>query len=73
METCKLRCGGGIDAGNIGSVRAAGAAAAAVISAIAGADDPIAATRYLVDRFEASWWRLADDFNRQAPTLATLG
>jgi thiamine-phosphate pyrophosphorylase len=45
---------GGIDAGNIGSVRAAGAAAAAVISAVADAPDPAAATRYLQARFAES-------------------
>lgn len=42
---------GGIDAGNIGLVRAAGAAAAAVISAVADAPDPAEATRYLQARF----------------------
>jgi thiamine-phosphate pyrophosphorylase len=40
---------GGIDAGNIASVARAGAAAA-VVSAVAGADDPRAATRELVTR-----------------------
>ena len=40
---------GGIDAGNAGAVAAAGAAGAAVISAVAGADDPVDATRRLVD------------------------
>ena len=43
---------GGIDVARIGSVRAAGAAGAAVISAVAGADDPQAATRALVEAFE---------------------
>jgi len=42
---------GGIDAGNVAGVRAAGAAAAAVISAVADAPDPAAATRYLQARF----------------------
>jgi thiamine-phosphate pyrophosphorylase len=42
---------GGIDAENIGTLRAAGARAAAVISAIADAPDPIAATRRLAQRF----------------------
>lgn len=44
---------GGIDLARIGSVRVAGAAGAAVISAVADADDPQAATRALVDAFEA--------------------
>jgi thiamine-phosphate pyrophosphorylase len=43
---------GGIGAANLAVVAAAGAAAAAVISAVAGADDPRAATRALVDAFE---------------------
>lgn len=38
---------GGIDASNLADVMAAGAAGAAVISAVAGAVDPIAATRAL--------------------------
>jgi thiamine-phosphate pyrophosphorylase len=38
---------GGIDAGNVAQVARAGACAAAVISAIADADDPVAATRRL--------------------------
>ena len=42
---------GGIDASNIASVRVAGAASAAVISAVADAPDPAAATRYLQARF----------------------
>ena len=42
---------GGIDASNAGSVRGAGAAAAALISAVADAPDPAAATRYLQSRF----------------------
>jgi thiamine-phosphate pyrophosphorylase len=42
---------GGIDAGRAGEVAAAGAAAVAVISAVAGADDPVAATRALVLAF----------------------
>ena len=41
---------GGIDAGNAAEVSRAGAAAAAVISAIADASDPIAATRALAER-----------------------
>jgi thiamine-phosphate diphosphorylase len=40
---------GGIDAANAAEVRAAGAAAVAVISAVADADDPVAATRTLAD------------------------
>lgn len=40
---------GGIDAGNAPKVAAAGAAGVAVISAVAGADDPEAATRQLAD------------------------
>jgi thiamine-phosphate pyrophosphorylase len=42
---------GGIDASNIASVRVAGAASAALISAVADAPDPAAATRYLQARF----------------------
>jgi len=44
---------GGIDAGNAGEAAAAGARLCAVISAVAGADDPEAATRALVRAFEA--------------------
>jgi thiamine-phosphate pyrophosphorylase len=40
---------GGIDADNARAVAAAGAAGVAVISAVAGADDPAAATRQLAD------------------------
>ncbi len=40
---------GGIDATHVAEVRAAGALAVAVISAVADADDPVAATRTLVD------------------------
>jgi thiamine-phosphate diphosphorylase len=40
---------GGIDADNATEVRAAGAVAVAVISAVADADDPVAATRTLAD------------------------
>ena len=47
---------GGIDAGNAASVRAAGAAGFAVISAVAGAAEPEAATRALV----AAWREGAD-------------
>jgi thiamine-phosphate pyrophosphorylase len=43
---------GGIDAARIATVRAAGAAGVAVISAVAGADDPEAATRALAAAFE---------------------
>lgn len=43
---------GGIDSGNIGEVAAAGARFAAVISAVAGAADPLAETRALVRAFE---------------------
>ncbi len=42
---------GGIDAGNIASVAAAGADAAAVISAVCGADDPRAAAARLAAAF----------------------
>jgi thiamine-phosphate pyrophosphorylase len=45
---------GGISAENVGAVRAAGASAAAVISAVADAPDPAAATRYLAQRFAES-------------------
>lgn len=45
---------GGIDAANVGAVRAAGASAAAVISAVAAASDPAAATRDLQRRFAES-------------------
>ena len=40
---------GGIDAANAAEVRAAGALAVAVVSAVADADDPVAATRTLAD------------------------
>ncbi len=40
---------GGIDADNAPSLAAAGAAGVAVISAVAGADDPVAATRRLAN------------------------
>lgn len=46
---------GGIDAEKLGALRDAGAAGAAVISCIAGADDPVEATRRLVAR-----WREAE-------------
>jgi len=42
---------GGISAANAANVRAAGAVAAAVISAVADASDPAEATRYLQARF----------------------
>ncbi|HXZ84388.1 MAG TPA: thiamine phosphate synthase, partial [Myxococcota bacterium] len=42
---------GGVCADNAAAVRAAGAAAAAVISAVADAPDPAEATRYLRSRF----------------------
>jgi thiamine-phosphate pyrophosphorylase len=42
---------GGIGAANIAEVARAGAAAAAVLSAVANAPDPAAATRYLAQRF----------------------
>ena len=45
---------GGIDLARIASVRRAGAAGVAVISAVAGADDPEAATRALVAAFEGA-------------------
>jgi thiamine-phosphate pyrophosphorylase len=45
---------GGISAANLPEVRAAGAAAAAVISAVANAPDPAEATRYLQARFTES-------------------
>ena len=44
---------GGIALSNVERVRAAGASGAAVISAITDADDPAAATRELIDAFEA--------------------
>ncbi|HTO54487.1 MAG TPA: thiamine phosphate synthase [Myxococcota bacterium] len=44
---------GGIGAENLPAVRAAGARAAAVISAVADAPDPAAATRYLRGRFQS--------------------
>jgi thiamine-phosphate pyrophosphorylase len=44
---------GGIDASNIRSVIEAGADAAAVISAVCGADDPRAAARELAAAFRA--------------------
>ena len=44
---------GGIDAGNLARVIACGAAGAAVISAVAGASDPAAATRELVRHYSA--------------------
>jgi len=43
---------GGIDTANLGAVREAGAAGFAVIGAIAGAPDPGAATRSLIDTWE---------------------
>ncbi len=43
---------GGIDLQNIARARAAGAAGVAVLSAVAGAADPVAATRALVRAFE---------------------
>jgi thiamine-phosphate pyrophosphorylase len=45
---------GGIDADNLGAVLAAGAAGAAVLSAVAGAADPAAAARRLARAFEAA-------------------
>jgi len=45
---------GGIDAANAAEVRAAGAVAVAVISAVADADDPVAATRTLADALRGS-------------------
>jgi len=42
---------GGIDGSNVAAIRGAGAAAAALISAVADAPDPAAATRYLQARF----------------------
>ncbi len=45
---------GGIDADNLASVRAAGASGAAVLSAVAAADDPAAAVRRLVREFESA-------------------
>jgi thiamine-phosphate pyrophosphorylase len=44
---------GGIDLARAAEVRAAGAAGVAVISAVAGADDPVAATRALVAALRA--------------------
>jgi thiamine-phosphate pyrophosphorylase len=43
---------GGITEANLALVRASGARAAAMISAIAGADDPTEATRRLRTRFD---------------------
>jgi thiamine-phosphate pyrophosphorylase len=45
---------GGIDASNIAAVRASGASAAAVISAVAAASDPAEATRDLESRFASA-------------------
>jgi thiamine-phosphate pyrophosphorylase len=45
---------GGIDAGTLPGVLAAGARAAAVLSAVAAAEDPAAAVRRLVRAFEAA-------------------
>lgn len=45
---------GGIDLGNVGEVAKAGAAAAAVISVIADADEPAEQTRALQARFESA-------------------
>ena len=45
---------GGIDDSNVAAVAASGATGAAVIGAVAGADDPVAATRELVRCFRAS-------------------
>ena len=45
---------GGIDAGNLARVLAAGARGAAVLSAVAGAGDPAAATQRLVRVFESA-------------------
>jgi thiamine-phosphate pyrophosphorylase len=44
---------GGIDAGNAASVRVAGAAGFAVISAVAGAEEPEAATRALLEAWRS--------------------
>ena len=41
---------GGIDAWNVDGVMASGASGVAVISAVAAAEDPVAATRTLVER-----------------------
>lgn len=51
---------GGIDAGNIGSVAAAGAHAAAVISAVYDAADPAAAARLLIEH----WTRGQEAYER---------
>ena len=45
---------GGIRAENLADLCAAGAAGFAVISAVAGADDPVAATRSLVSAYRAA-------------------
>jgi thiamine-phosphate diphosphorylase len=45
---------GGIDASNVEAVVRAGALGVAVISAVAAADDPVAATRVLVERLSAA-------------------
>ena len=44
---------GGITLGSLEQVRTAGAAAAAIIAAIGDAEDPVAATRELVEAFAA--------------------
>jgi thiamine-phosphate pyrophosphorylase len=45
---------GGIDAGNIAQVAAAGAAAAALISAVFDAPDPAAAAAELIQRWNSA-------------------
>ena len=45
---------GGIGAGNLAEVARAGAAGAAVISAVAASPDPVRATRELVEAWEKS-------------------
>lgn len=47
---------GGIDAGNLGEVMAAGADGVAVISNIIAAPDPAAAAATLATRLGAGWW-----------------
>ncbi len=47
---------GGIDASNLRDVAGAGAAGAAVISAVADAEDPVRAVRELVDRGRGLGW-----------------
>ena len=51
---CPVVAIGGTDSGSVSRVSRTGAAGFAVISAVAGADDPIAATHELVDNWNAT-------------------